>query len=858
MQIKLSFESKSIISNSIWASLLIYGAIAFLPGIAGSGLGLDPSWIYGISYASLHNWIFGKDIIFTYGPLGYLLNGAAIEQNFYQIYWFKLLIHILFFAAIFFQIIHCKTLLQKIALYSSTVLLLSCTIVGQEYQIVLLALLTALNNDGLWQSQYLPKWSVGLGVLAGLALLSKFTVGVITFAVFFIYLSVALYSAIARQQFIQRQTRAIANFLLATGSTLVVFLHADRGQGLLTIVGCLAIAGCVSLGVWFSGFSNISNIRSKSSIPKQDIPTSPSKFNRKWVSAYSFYLAYSCGLVAIVGYFSPTIITYLQGCFEISSGYSNAMVLVGLGQELGAAIFIILLTLILIGSSLKFADPALSLSLSLILFLAFKHGFTRADVHVSVFAAVAPFLIAVCLARTTRRTARIQCGLGYVCTLIVLMYGFSSEHISPPGDRLRHSLNPSVVLSRWAEWSNPTRYKASIIQNSADQLSTAKLPPDIRTLIGDRPVDIVPWEISLVAANDLNWRPRPIFQSYSAYTQFLDNTNFNSLAKGDRDYIIYSFFSIDGRHPFFDEPKTFFQIFCNYKLRTNLPDFNILTYVKFTLLEKRSNNICFPSSSQPTQFLAWNKTEVLAADESTIVRASFKFQYSLIGKIYKTLFRAAPIKLQVNYVDGLTYTYRMVSDNANNGVMISHLARNEQEAFSLFNNIVPSRVKSFSLHTNNRLIYQPTVETQLTSYRLSEPLANQSSWTNLAQLTGVKFLTTGAEDNLGAFDGIQVNPSEQVVSLSGWAAHQGQDGTVPVWLLITAGATQKPLLMLHTGSERVDVAQFLHEPRYTRSGWLGNFNANELAKGKQVLTAWFFDPKTNSAVKLDSKSVEIK
>ena len=33
---------------------------------------IDPSWIYGLSYASVNKYLWGKDIIFTYGPLFFL------------------------------------------------------------------------------------------------------------------------------------------------------------------------------------------------------------------------------------------------------------------------------------------------------------------------------------------------------------------------------------------------------------------------------------------------------------------------------------------------------------------------------------------------------------------------------------------------------------------------------------------------------------------------------------------------------------------------------------------------------------------------------------------------------------------
>lgn len=52
--------------------------------------GLDPSWRMAIGYGAEHGWQFGRDIVFTYGPLGYLLastnsGGLHLQHLFWQI-----------------------------------------------------------------------------------------------------------------------------------------------------------------------------------------------------------------------------------------------------------------------------------------------------------------------------------------------------------------------------------------------------------------------------------------------------------------------------------------------------------------------------------------------------------------------------------------------------------------------------------------------------------------------------------------------------------------------------------------------------------------------------------------------------
>ncbi|MFM5960370.1 MAG: hypothetical protein ACKOQ2_24990, partial [Dolichospermum sp.] len=77
---------------------------------------------------------------------------------------------------------------------------------------------------------------------------------------------------------------------------------------------------------------------------------------------------------------------------------------------------------------------------------------------------------------------------------------------------------------------NIGKLQSIINQKSLSNLANIQLPDTIKNLVNCKTIDIIPWEISLVPANQLNWKPRPIFQSYSAYTKTLDNFNFESMS----------------------------------------------------------------------------------------------------------------------------------------------------------------------------------------------------------------------------------------------------------------------------------------------------------------------------------------
>ena len=66
--------------------------------------------------------------------------------------------------------------------------------------------------------------------------------------------------------------------------------------------------------------------------------------------------------------------------------------------------------------------------------------------------------------------------------------------------------------------------KASREQSLAELKATYNLSM-IKDKVGNNTVDIISYEQGVLLLNDLNWHPRPVFQSYSAYNQHLLELN---------------------------------------------------------------------------------------------------------------------------------------------------------------------------------------------------------------------------------------------------------------------------------------------------------------------------------------------
>lgn len=718
-------------------AIFIYFFIVFLPLPEPIRTGLDPSWAYGIAYAAQKSLIFGKDIIFTYGPLGYLIASPAFNENFFQIVIFRWSVYLLLFVVFILRIVTIKNYIQQIFIFLSIVFAILLGF-STDYQILFVFLAILSFNDTIQRKPRLIFFL--LGCISGFCFLTKFTLGIYTFGVCTLYLLVSCCQSIIRKSEAEFNGYffALINFVLASVSVSFIFLSPHLSLSYLgKVIINVIVAGVISVSIWLVQRQVKSRFKRKSE--KLNNLLNIFKNNLLLPQLVFCFVYLSLLTKSILLSQSPSLVYYLTNSWEISSGYSSAMSIIGNKTEIVlaiSAIFLIACIMLFVAGE---GYVNLSLSFLFALFLSFKHGFVRQDGHVVIFAIVAPLVASLLILKISKwRYQRIS----YYFLIYIL---FASVLISFPSidilDRIVKLMPEPFVkaiivlvrenqkqstLDRIGFLSEFNDIKFDIeklqtitFQQSLNNLAEVQLPDNIKDLVNSKRVDIIPWEISLVPANQLNWKPRPIFQSYSAYTKSLDNLNFDSYVKEPRDYVFYDFISIDGRHPFFDEPKTFFHVFCNYATSAYASNFiTTKNLINLILLEKRDSSRCSSNSLSDQLLITWNTVYPIEISDGIITRASIKFKYSLIGKIYKTIFRAPPVMMEIDYLDGDKKNYRIIPENSENGVIVSHLPRIADEALSFLQGQLPARVSSFSFHTRNSLLYAPTIEMNLSSHEL--------------------------------------------------------------------------------------------------------------------------------------------
>ncbi|KZS64553.1 hypothetical protein [Mycobacterium pseudokansasii] len=91
---------------------------------------------------------------------------------------------------------------------------------------------------------------------------------------------------------------------------------------------------------------------------------------------------------------------------------------------------------------------------------------------------------------------------------------------------------PVRAMDRLATLAFPGRAAAHIRDSKARQRRHYGIPERFVKTIGSAAVHVDPDETSVVWAYDFDWRPAPVFQTYSAYTPALDGLNSETLGDG--------------------------------------------------------------------------------------------------------------------------------------------------------------------------------------------------------------------------------------------------------------------------------------------------------------------------------------
>ena len=265
---------------------------------------------------------------------------------------------------------------------------------------------------------------------------------------------------------------------------------------------------------------------------------------------------------------------YLYHSLCIASGYNEAMARVGPREEIGLFVVAGLLSLTLVAASewrRRHQGGAFSVvGLLAILFMGFKTGFVR---HDPWHALIAPFTLlaamwtyAGVLWGSLPGRARTM-GIGLCLASAIALGWFSLDRymrLSLPTFLARTVQTAQLSL---AEIRNLTQGDVHLRRAHAE--ANARIRAAVPVQAGAGSFDIYPYELAVIFAHGLQWKPRPVIQSYSAYTSTLADLNAGHLrSENAPDSLLFDVATIDGRFPALDDGLSWPEILTRYDIRS--------------------------------------------------------------------------------------------------------------------------------------------------------------------------------------------------------------------------------------------------------------------------------------------------
>ena len=197
------------------------------------GVGLDPSWAAGLYMAFEEGLVFGRDIVFTYGPLGFLSVPTL---------WVVDLGVIAFAYAVLLHIAACTLVLWAASrifdrLLAVVIAILACSFLGPPLVVIALISSAAVATGKAGQ-RVERAFPIGVAMLAAFALLGKVNFGVEIFAIGAVAVAASPWP---------RSLRRIAEFGGAFVVSLVLFWLL-AGQPLAALPDYLSLTSAVASG----------------------------------------------------------------------------------------------------------------------------------------------------------------------------------------------------------------------------------------------------------------------------------------------------------------------------------------------------------------------------------------------------------------------------------------------------------------------------------------------------------------------------------------------------------------------------------------------------------------------------------
>jgi len=615
---------------------LVMGVLTLPAAYALPGVGLDPSWLAGLNMGFERHLAWGTGLVWTYGPFGFTDFNAFYYADAWEIaLGVTLLVHAAFFV---------------------TVAAFIQTVGGRWWRWLLMAVVLILPLTAFPSVEYELTLS---------AMLLLFMSGV----------------------------------ALADRNAGLLALAAGVGLALLITIKGTGLAATAALLITYGAFV---------------------LFTRRpvllgWLTA-SLIVSF-LALWTLAGQPLSGILPYVRSSYEIVSGYTAAMSLLFDAplriRHVTAQVAFGALAVVSSGASLLWAvwrrDRLVACLLLLatpLLFLEFKEGYVRFGNRQLVFYSLAAVIETMVLLGAVRPQPRrspvgwAQSGaVALVCALAIS--GAAAATGSVPSQASWPLASTLDRLSTYGE--------AAALIGSAERRvrlasgTVAAIRDDyglsVETLASEQTTDILPWDLEIAYGYPLHWSPRPVLQSYVAFTPYLDHLDASYLDGPHAPArLLVAYRSIDSRYPPFDEPAALRAIYAGYQPAGQDRDFLILTR-----RPQPDSTGLLPISSLHARL--GEQIPVPSSPSGGMVYAAVNVPYSLKGQLMNLAFQSSELHVRFRLDGGEVGPFRFVPRVGPDGLMLGSYVGSLDDLGQLFNRTLDRPIRAMQITADKNSDY---------------------------------------------------------------------------------------------------------------------------------------------------------
>ena len=420
---------------------------------------------------------------------------------------------------------------------------------------------------------------------------------------------------------------------------------------------------------------------------------------RRWRAALSLASWFFGSFLTLWVIFRQNLLsipTYLLNSLEISAGYEMTMGLATPTPQLAIGLMVALTLLAYIAVHLwqqpdRRRGIASVLMLGAFIYLNWKHSFIRSDGHTVGF---------------------------FICALLPLTAYPSLLNDNPKHRRFLHSLFLAVsclcliaidltlpgfcrgLLGRTQEQFHSNIARAFRIQETqlgyALQLSKEARTydlPRIKAIVGHASIDVFGFTQAVALYNNFNYKPRPVFQSYSAYTPKLAELNLAYYtSEAAPDYLLLKIETIDGRYPSLDDSLCLNLITQRYRF---------VDFENGFLLWQREPGKFDPKtvarSPRRTADLAVGQVLKVADLAAEPLWATIDLPTNLLGRIRNFFYKPPIVRLQLQDNHGNLTSFRLSQPQGRTGFILSPMIENTDELMAFAGGKSSRQVHSLTL-----------------------------------------------------------------------------------------------------------------------------------------------------------------